>query len=380
MQLAYKILDSVFAVEEGQWNRLLTQGDSPFQSWGYLAALERSGCATQEHGWTPYHLAAYQDETLVGVLPLFVKTHSYGEFIFDFAWADAAHRCGLNYYPKMVSMVPFTPVAGRGILVSGLVEDPECILLGLAKEALRMSQDLNLSSLHLLYLSDAESDALESTRLLRRATFQYQWVNEGYDDFSDYLGRFRSKRRAQIRRERRELRQSGVVTRLISGADASDSEIETMWTLYASTVDQFGFSQRYLNRAFFFDVCKQLGDTVQLLFAYEANSPIGGTFNLVDNGVFYGRYWGALSQRPYLHFEVCYYRPIELAIERGWHRVEAGAGGQHKMGRGFLPRVIHSAHVLHHPMLHQAVGQFLSQERVEILSALEKASDWVFKT
>ena len=378
MTLEVRVCTSILEVDASVWNGLLTPADSPFQQWGFLASLERTGC-TSSAGWQTCHLLCYRSNCLVGALPLFLKDNSYGEFIFDWAWADAAARCGINYYPKLVSMIPFTPVCGRSALIAeGL--DGDQIYLSLVEAAQSLLGAHGCSSLHLLYQSAPESQLTRrGDRMWHRTTHQYQWQNNGYEDFDDFLARFRSKRRAQIRRERREVAAAGVTTRLIAGDQVTEVDAEALWQFYRSTVDQFSFQPRYLNRAFFEEVCRELGSAVQLLFAYRDGKPIAGTFNLVANGVFYGRYWGAVEHIPFLHFEVCCYRPIEIAIERGWSRVEAGAGGQHKWGRGFLPQVIHSAHKIVHPGLDEAIGRYLRDERLHLASALEDSARWVFK-
>ena len=379
MPLEVRVCTSILELEPEAWNSLLTRDDSPFQQWGFLASLERTGCTSARAGWQACHLLCYESNSLVGALPLFLKDNSYGEFIFDWAWADAAARCGINYYPKLVSMIPFTPVSGRSALIAeGLAT--EHIYLALVEAARSLVDAHECSSLHLLYQSESESEITQQGgRLWHRTTHQYQWQNEGYANFGEFLGRFRSKRRAQIRRERRDVAAAGVTTRLIPGDQLTEAESDALWRFYRSTVDQFSFQPRYLNRAFFTEVCAELGPIVQLLFAYKDGEPIAGTFNLVANDVFYGRYWGAIQHIPFLHFEVCCYRPIELAIENGWTRVEAGAGGQHKWGRGFLPHLIHSAHKIVHPGLDEAVGRYLEDERLHLATALDDSARWVFK-
>ena len=378
ISLTTKVLDSVCQVGRDDWNSLLTAEDSPFQQHEFLLALETSGCLKPETGWHHRFLAAYDSERLVGILPLFLKEHSYGEFIYDWAWANAAHRAGLPYYPKLVAMIPFTPVSGRCFLTEPKA-DSEPIIRRLVSAARALIPREPATGLHLLYTSPMESEYLARDGFAQRHTTQFQWVNDNYESFQSFLQRFRSKRRAQIRRERRLVQEAGIRICRVGGREASDEQIEAMWQFYASTIAQFGHSTRYLNRRFFYEACEQMGDKICLLLAYRGDDIVAGTFNLLNNGVFYGRYWGCKEHVPFLHFELCCYAPIEMAIQEGWVRVEAGAGGQHKWGRGFLPRTIRSCHEIAIPGLRQAVEGFLAQERAELSAFLDASKDWVMK-
>jgi predicted N-acyltransferase len=376
--LKIEILDSVAAFGRAEWDALLTPEDSPFQRYDFLRSLEAAGCLREETGWTHRFVGAYEGGRLVGALPLFLKAHSYGEFIYDWAWANAAHRAGLPYYPKLVAMIPFTPVSGRCFLVHPKA-DMKTVFSALLEAARGRIHTEPATGLHLLYTSPVESEILAGKGLAERHTSQFQWYNEGYAHFDDFLGRFRSKRRAQIRRERRVVSEAGIRVRRVSGADASDEQIDAMWGFYASTIAQFGHSTRYLNRRFFYEVCARMGDEVCLLLAYQNNSIVAGTFNLVSNQSFFGRYWGCSDPIPFLHFELCCYAPIEMAISEGWSRVEAGAGGQHKWGRGFLPRMIRSHHEIAIPGLKEAVDGFLVHEREEFRQFVDASKNWVMK-
>jgi len=372
-----KIHRSIQEIDEAHWDSLLQPNDSPFFRYAFLRGLEISGAATPHTGWHPRFVCLYDGVALRAALPLYRKDHSYGEYIFDWSWADAAHRVGLPYYPKLVSMAPFSPVGGRCFL--GHDSYLQVCRRPLLAAALNMLESEPATGLHLLYIGQEEAAFLEASGVSIRHSFQYQWKNDGYGSFDDFLGRFRSKRRAQIRRERKLVKAAGVSTRLVRGHEATDAEVDAMWSFYASTVDQFQYSQRYLNRDFFLQVKESMGEDLLFLFAEKDGQIIAGTFNLLKNGVFYGRYWGCREQVPFLHFEMCCYAPVEYAIERDWIRVEAGAGGSHKMGRGFLPTTIRSAHELRLPGLREAVDQFIEHERASLDAQINVAQGWVFK-
>lgn len=369
---------TVSAVPPLAWDRL-TGESSPFLEHGFLSALEDAACVGPEAGWHPRYLLAHRGGDLVGALPLFRKDHSQGEFIFDWGWAEAAARAGLPYYPKMVVAAPFSPVSGARILLApGEGDEVRRALLEAAREA---TVDEPGTGLHLLYVTEPEARFLGEQGLAIRHTHQFHWHNEGYRDFDDYLDRFRSKRRNQIRRERRRVREAGVEIRVIEGDAISPAHMDVAWRFYTSTVDKYFWGQRYLNRYFFDLLYQRCRRRLLLVFAERDGQTLAGTVNLRKGGVLYGRYWGAAGDVPNLHFEVCSYAGIEAAIARGIERFEPGAGGgSHKFGRGFLPVVTRSAHEIYVPALDRAVRPFLRDEQAALAAELDALEGRVLKS
>ncbi len=350
------------------WDRCLGESGSPFLRYHFLEGLERCGCVGPDTGWTPRYVIAEREGQVVGVTPAYIKTHSQGEFIFDWSWADAAHRAGMPYYPKLVVTSPFSPVGSEKLLVSDSFSggDRTAVKSALIAQLRTVTQEEHLTGLHLLFVSCTEADILESQSLLRRHTLQFQWNNEGYSTFDDFLSYFRSKRRNQIKRERRRLRESGVEVRVYQGNEVCEEHIPMIYKFYRATVEKYFYGNLYLNYAFFEYLFQTQRENLCLLLAHYGERVIGGSFNLISNGVLYGRYWGVEPdlEVDYLHFEVCAYKGIEVCIERGWSRFEAGSGGgAHKYGRGFLPQVIYSAHEVYLPGFKPALTELLTDER-----------------
>lgn len=359
--------ESIRDIGEETWGRLAANAP-PFVSFAFLDALEVTGCVRPERGWMPLHVTLEEGGKVLGAAPLYVKGNSEGEFVFDFAWASHAEgRLGIDYYPKLVVASPFTPATGPRLLVApdaDAVRVTEAFAAGLVA----LTERVGASSAHVLFPTDAEADRLEASGLARRAGIQFHWENAGYTSFDDFLGAFDSKRRHQLKRERREVAREGLVFETRSGSELEPADIDHVYRLYLTTVDKFVWGRRYLNRNFFHEIVKRLGDQVSVVFAREPGQrqPIAGAFNLVSKDALYGRYWGAHEERRFLHFEVCYYRGIELAIERKLQRFEPGAGGEHKVARGFVPSVTHSLHHLRDPRLRLAVADFVERERAAV--------------
>jgi hypothetical protein len=317
---------------------------------------------------------AWQSARLVGGLPLYVKQHSYGEYIFDWGWANAAERAGLRYYPKLVSMVPFTPATGTRLLIADDVDRDQIVpaLLGGVSE---MAKKVRASSVHLLFLNVTELAAVQTHgAFMRRASSQFHWENPGYRDFDDYLDRFRSALRKQVRRERREAQSYGLDIRLLTGPELTERDWDALCGFYRDTCLRKG-SGPYLTDRFFTEIAREHASRVIAVIAYDADRPVAGTLNFQKGKHLYGRYWGAVDERPSLHFELCYYRLIEHAIANGLTHFEAGAQGEHKLRRGLLPVEILSAHSIAHPGLSEAIAEFLPREaeavRREIASLAE---------
>ncbi len=336
-------------------------GDAnPFVAHAFLAALEASQSVGEDTGWLPRPLTAWQGDRLVGAVPAYAKFHSYGEYVFDHAWADAYRRAGGRYYPKLQVAVPFTPVPGPRLLVApgAPPEVAELLAAGLVDVAERMG----LSSIHMTFVPNPTVAALTQSGWLERTGYQFHWQNRGYRTFEDFVGDLASRKRKAIRKERREATDSGVVIRRLTGAEIEERHWDAFFRCYRATADT-KWGQPYLTRAFFSELGQTMGERVLLVLAEDRGRPIAGALNLIGRDALYGRNWGCLEHRPFLHFECCYYQAIEFAIERGLATVEAGAQGEHKLSRGYLPTTTHSLHWLIDPGFRQAVAAYLVRER-----------------
>ena len=372
--LEVELLRDIGAVAAADWDALAGQ-DDPFIEHAFLHALEQSGSVGRDTGWAPLHVVVRDGGRLVGALPLYVKHHSYGEYIFDWAWAGAAERAGLRYYPKLVSMVPFTPATGQHVLLAEGADRNTVmrqLLAGVNEAAARVSA----SSVHWLFLDPSERDLLldAAGTLMPRETLQYHWHNDGYTSFEDYLGHFRSALRKQVRRERREAVATGLELRLLTGPELGDVEWQALYAFYRDTCHKRG-SGPYLTKRFFELLRTTHAQRVVAVLALRAGKPIAGTLSFQKGAHLYGRYWGCLEDYPALHFECCYYQLIEHAIVKGMRRFEAGAQGSHKLRRGLLPATIHSLHEIAHPGLRTAIEDYLPREiaahRRELLELAE---------
>lgn len=361
--------EGVSALPRDEWNALVGT-ESPFLEWDWLASLEEAGAVGERTGWDPRPLVIREEGRLVAACPLYLKLHSEGEFVFDWGWAEASERAGIPYYPKMLVGVPFTPVTGARLLSApGEGSQPWAELLGKALRDICTANEL--SGVHVNFCREDELDALEELGYQIRLGLQYHWVNEGYASFEDYLTRFRSKRRNQIRRERRELEKQGVVIETHVGQDIPDSLFEPMFEFYKTTVQDHYYGRQYLNFPFFELLRDRFRERLVFIVARQGGTPIAGTFNVAKDNVLYGRYWGATRSLRHLHFNVCYYAAIEHCIEAGLQRFEPGAGGNYKQLRGFDPYPTRSAHFLREPRLADAVSQFLMAERDEVSETIE---------
>jgi predicted N-acyltransferase len=331
--------------------------ENPFVSHGFLAALEASGSVGAKAGWYPQH-AMLRDGAgmLVAAAPAYVKSHSYGEYVFDHAWANALERAGGHYYPKLQVSVPFSPVPGPRLLCRQGIP-----VAGLGHGLIEAARSLGCSSAHVTFCTKAEWQALGAAGWLQRIGTQYHWENDGYADFEAFLARLSSRKRKAIRRERRDA-QEGLEFRALRGPEIGRAEWKAFYQFYLSTVDR-KWGGAYLTQRFFPLLGEALGDRVVLMIAYRAGRPIAGALNLMGAEALYGRNWGSIEDVPFLHFELCYYQAIDFAIGHGLKRVEAGAQGQHKIQRGYLPKPTYSAHWIGHEGLRDAVSAFLDHER-----------------
>jgi len=354
-------LSGVREVPAAEWNALVGD-ESPFLEWEWLASLEDAGCVGGATGWSPRPIAVRDRGRLVAAVPLYVKTHSEGEFVFDWGWADAAERAGIPYYPKLLVGVPFTPVTGARFLVAQGERRAEWIArLGAA--LVELCRESDLSGVHVNFCRADEIAALREIGFELRVGVQYHWKNAGYASLDDWLARFRSKRRNQIRRERREVVESGVRVEMLEGEAIADALFEPMFRFYLATVRGRAWGRQYLNRKFFALLRERFRARLRFVVAHAGGEPIAGTFNVAKGDVLYGRYWGATRDVRNLHFEVCYYAAVEHCIARGLARFEPGAGGDYKQARGFDGEPTYSLHWLAEPRLRAAVALFLAEER-----------------
>lgn len=365
-----RVLASIREAPRAAWDALVGDG-SPFLEWDWLAALEEASTVTPDTGWLPQHLTLWDDDTLVGACPLYVKGHSMGEFVFDQSWASAAQRAGIAYYPKLLVAVPFTPVTGGRFLAAPGAHATVATALGAVLEDLCGQQ--GFSSAHVNFCQPEDAAALEARGWLRRTGYQYHWVNEGFRTFDDYLASLRSKRRNQARRERRELDEQAVTIRSLAGDEISDELVGVMFRCYRTTIAQLAWGQQYLNQRFFRLVAERFRHRLCFIVARQGDRVVAGTFNVQKGGVLYGRYWGALASLRYLHFNVCYYAAIEHCIANGLERFEPGAGGEFKHLRGFDARPTTSMHHLRDARFRAAVADYLARER----AAVQTEIDWL---
>ena len=340
-------------------------GYNPFLSFDFLSSLEDSGCVGEPAGWVPRYLALGADITAPdAVVAAYVKSHSQGEYVFDHAWADAFRRAGGRYYPKLQVSVPFTPVTGPRLLVGSAPGAKERRAL-LATALSRYARDIGASSVHATFLTPADADAFGAAQWLERTDQQFHWMNEGYATFDDFLAALASRKRKQVRRERRDATPEGITIERLTGKAITEADWDAFFAFYIDTGNR-KWGRPYLNRRFFSLIGERMADDILLVIAKHHGRPVAGALNFIGSQALYGRNWGCLADIPFLHFEVCYYQAIEFAIERGLKRVEAGAQGEHKLARGYVPATTRSAHDIVHPGLRQAVAAYLVQERTEI--------------
>jgi len=336
--------------------------DNPFVSHAFLRVMEESGAASPESGWVPCHLAVKDGAgRVLGVAPLYAKTHSFGEYVFDWGWADAWHRAGGRYYPKLQCAVPFTPVPGPRLLVRPEArETAVAALLGMGMA--QLVSEAKWSSAHVTFCSRQEADLLARQGWLMRIGEQYHWHNRGYASFADFLATLSSRKRKTIRKERERANDQGLAIRTLVGDEIKARHWDAFHRFYLDTVDR-KLAQAYLPRGFFHQLGAALGDTVVLIVAEDGPRMVAGALNLVGRDALFGRNWGAEVDAPFLHFEMCYYRAIDFAIANRLERVEAGAQGEHKISRGYLPVPTYSAHWIREAPLRDAVADFLAHER-----------------
>ncbi|MCB1734728.1 MAG: GNAT family N-acetyltransferase [Gammaproteobacteria bacterium] len=360
-----EIHDSVTEIGVSDWNAIIADGD-PFLDYAFLSALERHGAVGERFGWLPRIVAARTEAgVLIGAMPMYEKDNSYGELVFDWAWADAYARSGGRYYPKLVVGIPYTPATGARLLVHADAINPGAVRSALIDKAVSYARNRGLSSIHWLFPNERDMGELSRAGMDWRLGTQFHWFNrfgEGYRDFEDYLSEFSSAKRKKLRRERRRVEEQGIVLRRIAGHEVTASEWAIWQRFYQSTFDRkSGYAT--LSESFFADIGTALGDRVLLVLAEHRGAPVAGALMLRSDTVLYGRHWGCDADYHSLHFEACYYQGIDYAIERGLRVFEPGAQGEHKIQRGFRPTSTWSAHWLADPGFDKAVRHFLINER-----------------
>ncbi len=367
--IRYRFLKSVAEVPRDDWNACA--GPQPFVRHEFLCALEESGSVGGTSCWYPEPLALYRGRELAALVPAYRKTHSYGEYVFDWAWARAYEAAGLPYYPKLVVAIPYTPVSGPRILCP---EPCAPDIAHAAADALRAhAAATGASSVHWLFTDSALSETLSAAGLSRRTGLQFHWHNEGWPAFDDYLAALSAPKRKNIRRERRQVAQAGVRYTFYEGPTLRESLWDTFYDTYSATIAKYG-AIAYLTRDFFSRIGAQVPGVVLLLGTIDA-TPVAGALFFRDQTTLYGRYWGGLAAIPGLHFETCYYQAIEYCLAHGLTRFEAGAQGEHKLSRGFLPRSTHSMHWLDHPQFQRAVDDFLTREHKGLEMVLNELNE-----
>ena len=368
-----KIIENLADIPAADWDALA--GKDPFLSHAYLHALQESGCATAQFGWQAQFITLWQDQRLLGAMPLYLKMNSYGEHVFDFAWADAYHRNGLRYYPKLVCTVPFTPVTGKRLLAA----TPEACAL-LLSSALRFATESGVSSLHCLFPDEAGASEAQAQGMMLRQDVQFHWQNSvhlqnrGYRDFDEYLAALSRDKRKRIKQERRKVKEAGIQLQCVTGEEATVDQWAFFASCYAHT-RQMHHSPPALNADFFQRIGATLPQHTLLVIATREGRPIASALNLFTEDVLYGRSWGAFEYHPALHFEACYYQAIEFCIARNIKTFEGGAQGEHKLARGFLPVTTRSAHWLAHPQFSRAVQDYLQQETGAISEYVDELNE-----
>jgi predicted N-acyltransferase len=360
--LKAEIADSISRISATDWRRCAGT-ENPFLDYRFFAALEQSGCTKAETGWQPYHIVLKaDDEQTIGIMPLFLKGHSYGEYVFDHSWAAAYERAGGRYYPKLQSAVPFTPVTGSRLLVPAGNLTYRANLLQAARS---VCDELGVSSLHVTFLTEDEAANADEEGYLIRTDQQFHWHNDGYRSFDDFLDALSSRKRKQIRKERTRVAAQGVTFRHLSGTDITESDWDHFFAFYMDTGSR-KWGTPYLNREFFSRIGESMAERIMLILCQHEGETIAGALNLIGADTLYGRYWGCSEMFDNLHFEACYYQAMDYAIAHGIKHVEAGAQGPHKLARGYTPTKTFSAHWIPNAGFRNAVARFLAEERREV--------------
>ena len=375
MQAKYevRVLNQISDVSRQAWGSILPPSAGPFMQHSFLSLLEKTSCVSTETGWKPSHLALYEagKDTLLGALPLYLKTHSYGEYVFDWSWAEAYTQAGLPYFPKALSAIPFTPVTSSRLLARS-TEHQEALIAGLKQ----LLGELNLSSAHILFPVEEEANLLGEAGFLKRESVQFHWHNQGYRDFEAFLSTLTMKRRKNIKRERKQVQSAGITFEHLSGESMTEEDVLFFYRCYRNTY-QNHYSTPYLNQLFFQEWVQEMPRNLHLIVAKREGQAIASALLVIDRELSkaYGRYWGCVEQHPCLHFETAFYQAIEYCIREGIQTLEGGAQGEHKMARGFMPTSVFSYHHLSDPRFAAAVARFLERERQGIGLYLDELAE-----
>lgn len=372
-ELEIRVIRSLQAISPTAWQQILPDHSGPFLQHAFLSLLEESGCVTPDTGWEPAHLGLYakSSDVLLGIMPLYLKTHSYGEYVFDWSWAEAYTQNGLAYYPKALSAIPFTPATGQRLL-AGTLEHQRALMNGL----MQLLKQFNLSSAHVLFPEEEDSGLLAQVGFMRRESVQFHWHNHSYSDFDQFLAGLNMKRRKNIKRERKQVHDAGITFRHIPGSEIGEEDVLFFYRCYANTY-RAHHSTPYLNQLFFQKWVKAMPDVLHLIIAQRDDQPIASALLVLDldHQKAYGRYWGALEHHPCLHFETAFYQAIEYCIKEKIKVLEGGAQGEHKMARGFMPSTVCSYHYLTDQRFADAVGRFLEREQMGIGQYLDELAE-----
>lgn len=370
-EIAIRVATSLDAFTQAEWSRLAGASRTgrtpynPFISKAFLSSLEDSGCATRETGWLGQHLRLEAaDGSLLGVTPCYLKSHSQGEYVFDHGWADAFERAGGRYYPKLQAAVPFTPATGPRLLAREGI-DPAPVRRALAEGLKALTDRLGVSSAHVTFAPKEEAELMADAGFLHRTDQQFHFFNEGYGSYDDFLETLASRKRKALKKERRAALENGISVEWLTGKDLTERVWDDFFAFYMDTGGR-KWGRPYLNREFYSLVGERMADDILLVMAKRSGRYVAGAINFIGSDTLYGRHWGCVEDHPFLHFEVCYHQAIDFAIARGLKAVEAGAQGEHKLARGYMPVTTHSAHYISHPGLRAAVEEYLQRERRQV--------------
>lgn len=371
-EFTVRILNGLESIPVQQWNDL-TDGSNPFVQYDYLYGLEKFKCL-DGHGWLPRHLAIYAGTTLSGAIPLYLRSNSTGEFVFDWSWAEAYEQTVGNYYPKLVSAIPFAPVIGPRILVSEHNPNRNKICDSLVNHLVSMTSGSELSSCHALFTAERDHNHFQQAGFMSRLTCQFHWQNNNYRDFDDFLDTLVSKKRKQIKRERKQIHEQGIEVEIVTGNQITDAHWLGYYPFYSSTFYRRHGAPR-LTPEFFQMLGRNMPDQTLLILAKQGKDYVAGAFAMLGTDTLYGRHWGCNDQFPFLHFELCYYQTIEYAINHGLNKVDAGVQGEHKIARGFTPVAATSYHWIRHDGFRKAVSDFLNRETVAMKQYLDTLAE-----
>lgn len=366
-----EFIASVEALGDSDWSAVCGE-DYPFLRYAFLHALESTGCVNGNSAWQSHHAVIREGECIIGILPLYQKYDSYGEYVFDWSWADAYFRHGLNYYPKLLSAIPYTPATGPRLCLQPDIDRHQAwafLVKGIQQEAKRLAA----SSWHCLFPVEEESQLLDELGARQRLGCQYHWLNQGYESFEDFLSTFSSRKRKNLNKERRRVAEQGIQLTRKGGADITAEEWRQFYLFYQLTYLKRSGRKGYLNQDFFAALASQMPDQILMVLAHHDSELVAAALFFEGSDTLYGRYWGCREEFDFLHFEACYYQGIEYAIERGLHRFDPGAQGEHKIQRGFTPLLTWSNHWIALPPFAEAIDHFLQEEAPEVRAYLERA-------